>query len=97
MSPQRARMIEDMILAGLARGTQQCRAVANGVCFNLGANPPFATATSEREAIQCRHGLMNEYIKACRDAHARGIDFTQCTKHAGHDLPMASYQVKLCK
>jgi hypothetical protein len=38
-------------------------------------------------------GLMNEYIKVCRDAHAKGLDFTQCNKHAGHELPMAPHQI----
>jgi hypothetical protein len=38
-------------------------------------------------------GLMNEYIKVCRDAHANGMDFTQCNKHAGHELPMAPHQI----
>lgn len=38
-------------------------------------------------------GLMNEYIKACEDAHADGIDFTECNTHSGRELPMKDYQV----
>jgi hypothetical protein len=38
-------------------------------------------------------GLMNEYIKTCRAAHDKGIDFTQCNKHAGNHLPMVPHQV----
>lgn len=33
-------------------------------------------------------GLMNEYISACRAAHAKGIDFTQCNVHNGVVLPL---------
>jgi hypothetical protein len=33
-------------------------------------------------------GLMNEYITACRAAHAKGIDFTQCNVHNGMALPL---------
>lgn len=33
-------------------------------------------------------GLMNEYITACRAAHAKGIDFTQCNVHNGQSLPL---------
>jgi hypothetical protein len=38
-------------------------------------------------------GLMNEYIKACGAAHARGVDFTQCNKHSSRHLPMEPFQV----
>ena len=33
-------------------------------------------------------GLMNEYITACRAAHAKGIDFTHCNVHNGQALPL---------
>lgn len=33
-------------------------------------------------------GLMNEHILACRAAHAKGIDFTQCNVHNGQTLPL---------
>jgi hypothetical protein len=33
-------------------------------------------------------GLMNEYIKACREAHAEGIDFSDCSRHLGQVLPL---------
>lgn len=38
-------------------------------------------------------GLLNEYISACRDAHANGIDFTECNIHSGLHLPLKSHQV----
>lgn len=38
-------------------------------------------------------GLINEYIKACEEAHRRGIDFSECNRHAGRDLPLESFQV----
>jgi len=33
-------------------------------------------------------GLMNEYINACKAAHAQGIDFTECNRHSGQTLPL---------
>jgi len=33
-------------------------------------------------------GLMNEYISACRVAHERGIDFSECNRHSGQVLPL---------
>ena len=33
-------------------------------------------------------GLMNEYIKVCREAQQADIDFTNATAHSGHVLPM---------
>lgn len=38
--------------------------------------------------------LMNEYIKCCRIAHERGINFADCNKHSGQHLPMESFQVR---
>lgn len=38
-------------------------------------------------------GLMNEYIGACRNAHAAGIDFTDCNTHTGSDLPLQVFQI----
>lgn len=38
-------------------------------------------------------GLMNEYIKCCEQAHADGIDFASCNKHAGQHLPMPAHSV----
>lgn len=38
-------------------------------------------------------GLMNEYIQACEDAQAQGVDFTECTAHTGRELPLAPYRV----
>jgi hypothetical protein len=33
-------------------------------------------------------GLMNEYINACRNAHTKGIDFSECNRHSGRPLPL---------
>lgn len=33
-------------------------------------------------------GLMNEYINACKAAHAQGIDFSECNRHSGLSLPL---------
>jgi hypothetical protein len=33
-------------------------------------------------------GLMNEYIKAFRAAHERGVDFSDCNQHSGRPLPL---------
>lgn len=38
-------------------------------------------------------GLMNEYIKCCREAHKQGIDFTECNVHTGIELPMRPFEV----
>lgn len=38
-------------------------------------------------------GLINEYISCCEHAHAAGIDFAACNKHAGRELPMTPFQV----
>ena len=31
-------------------------------------------------------GLMNEYLLACAQAHAQGIDFSECNRHSGQAL-----------
>ena len=33
-------------------------------------------------------GLMNEYLQACTQAHAQGIDFSECNRHSGQVLPL---------
>lgn len=33
-------------------------------------------------------GLMNEYLQACTQAHAQGIDFSECNRHSGQALPL---------
>jgi hypothetical protein len=38
-------------------------------------------------------GLLNEYIKACREAQAAGIDFSECNTHSGLHLPLESHSV----
>lgn len=37
-------------------------------------------------------GLMNEYIGACENAHAKGIDFSECNTHSGQALPLEAFQ-----
>lgn len=39
-------------------------------------------------------GLMNTYINACKSAHARRIDFSDCNTHSGKDLPLEPYDVE---
>lgn len=39
-------------------------------------------------------GLMNEYIKACRDAIREGIDFTQANVHTGLPLPLQEHHLE---
>lgn len=38
-------------------------------------------------------GVMRAYIKSCTIAHERGIDFSECSRHSGHELPMESFEV----
>jgi hypothetical protein len=38
-------------------------------------------------------GLMNEYIKVCRNAIAKDIDFTEANIHSGTALPMTPYEL----
>jgi len=38
-------------------------------------------------------GLMNEYIKCCEEAHISGIDFADCNKHVGQQLPMPDHSI----
>ena len=38
-------------------------------------------------------GLMNEFIDACRNAHLKGVDFSECNKHAGNHLPLEEHQI----
>lgn len=38
-------------------------------------------------------GIMNEYINACKQAQARGIDFSECNTHSGEDLPLETFEV----
>lgn len=42
-------------------------------------------------------GLMNEYIKACHQAHAQGIDFSDCSAHSGVELPLRRYNLDYLK
>lgn len=38
-------------------------------------------------------GVMTEYVKACQDAHEKGIDFSECNTHSQHPLPMAAFRL----
>jgi hypothetical protein len=37
-------------------------------------------------------GLMNEYIKVCESALARGVDFTNANGHTGEHLPLECFE-----
>ena len=38
-------------------------------------------------------GVMRAYVNSCQQAHEAGIDFTECNKHAGQDLPMELFEI----
>lgn len=38
-------------------------------------------------------GVMTAYLNSCKQAHAAGIDFTDCNRHCGQRLPMESFEV----
>jgi hypothetical protein len=38
-------------------------------------------------------GVMTAYVKSCQRAHAAGIDFTECNRHGGRQLPMEGFEV----
>jgi hypothetical protein len=38
-------------------------------------------------------GVMTAYVKSCRRADEAGIDFTECNRHAGQELPMEAFEV----
>ncbi len=67
---------------------------------NAIAKMHVASSAFYRAAIQIGNhpfieftGLMNEYIKACEDAHKAGIDFSECNTHGETDLPLASFRI----
>jgi len=39
-------------------------------------------------------GVMTAYVKSCRRAHDAGVDFTECNRHAGTQLPMEGFEVQ---
>lgn len=39
-------------------------------------------------------GVMTAYAKSCRRAHESGIDFTECSRHSGEQLPMERFEVE---
>lgn len=38
-------------------------------------------------------GVMQAYIKSCRRAHEAGIDFSDCSRHTGQQLPIESFEL----
>lgn len=38
-------------------------------------------------------GVMTAYVKSCERAHKDGVDFTDCNRHSGSQLPMESFEV----
>lgn len=38
-------------------------------------------------------GVMTAYAKSCRRAHDDEIDFTECNKHAGRELPVEAFEL----
>ncbi len=53
-----------------------------GAAFQIGNHPFIEFA-----------GVMTAYVKSCRRAHEDGIDFTECNRHAGSELPMEGFEV----
>lgn len=39
-------------------------------------------------------GVMAAYVKSCQRAHQSGVDFTECNRHAGSELPMESFEIE---
>lgn len=76
MTPERKQQLEAML---------QSMTVASGLFYLRAISTechPFVEFT----------GLMNEYIKLCQDALARGIDFTESSTHTGAALPIANFR-----
>jgi hypothetical protein len=38
-------------------------------------------------------GVMEAYRKSCQRANEQGIDFSDCNRHAGRQLPMESFEI----
>lgn len=38
-------------------------------------------------------GVMTAYVNSCHRAHEAGVDFTECNRHAGSELPMEGFEV----
>lgn len=38
-------------------------------------------------------GVMAAYVKSCRRAHEAGIDFSECNRHSGRQLPVESFEL----
>lgn len=51
-----------------------------------------ATAIGNHPFIEFT-GLINEYIRACEDAHRDGIDFSECNTHSERPLPLAPFRL----
>lgn len=39
-------------------------------------------------------GVMTAYVNSCQRAHHAGIDFSECSRHSGENLPMESFEVR---
>lgn len=66
-----------------------------GICDKMtAASNDFyvaATRTGNHAFIEFT-GLMNEYIKICREAAHTGVDFTQASTHTRMAIPIQSHQ-----
>ena len=38
-------------------------------------------------------GVMTAYVKSCQRAHEAGVDFSECNRHAGRELPIEAFEV----
>lgn len=38
-------------------------------------------------------GVLTAYAKSCRRAHGAGIDFTECNRHGGRELPVEDFEL----
>lgn len=38
-------------------------------------------------------GVMTAYLNSCRDAHQKGIDFSECNAHSAITLPMEGFEI----
>ena len=68
-------------LRRMLAGMQQASMVFYGMSTSIGVHP-FIEMT----------GFMNEYIKICGEALAKGIDFADVSIHAGGQLPIQTYE-----
>ena len=53
-----------------------------GTAVNIGCHPFIEFA-----------GVMTAYVKSCRRAHENGIDFNDCSRRTGMNLPIESVEI----